>query len=285
MNSRPVAVTRALLKRWPLIDPRETEGKEERGSALVIAGSRTVAGAAVLAATAVLRAGAGKVQIATVATSASNMTLAMPEAKVVGLAEDHDGEIRVFGRSVLADAAIADAMLIGPGMRTSAWMVRKVAKLLSTGARPVVLDAGALPACQCKHLCPVILTPHAGEMAALLGIDREEVVDNPLAVARSVAQEYDAFVALKGAATYIVSPEGQAWIHTGGSPGLGTSGSGDVLAGVVTGLLARGAAPDQAVVWAVWLHAQAGLRLSRRVGLVGFLAREIAKEIPALLTL
>ena len=88
---------------------------------------------------------------------------------------------------------------------------------------------------------------------------------------------------LKGACTYVASADGRLWIHDGGSVGLGTSGSGDVLAGVIAGLVARGARPEQAAIWGVWLHGKAGAALSARQGLIGFLASEIAAEIPTLL--
>jgi NAD(P)H-hydrate repair Nnr-like enzyme with NAD(P)H-hydrate dehydratase domain len=88
---------------------------------------------------------------------------------------------------------------------------------------------------------------------------------------------------VKGAESRIVAPDGRAWLFTGGVPGLGVSGSGDVLAGIVGGLLARGAPPLTALLWAVWLHGEAGTALSKKVGPVGFLAREIADEVPGLL--
>jgi hydroxyethylthiazole kinase-like uncharacterized protein yjeF len=129
----------------------------------------------------------------------------------------------------------------------------------------------------------MVLTPHAGEMAALTGLSKDEVLADPLAAARGAAQRLKAVIVMKGAVTHVVTPDGQAWRHEGGVKGLATSGSGDVLAGVICGLLARGAHPAQAAVWAVYLHARAGLRLSQRIGPLGFLARELLDEIaPAL---
>ena len=88
---------------------------------------------------------------------------------------------------------------------------------------------------------------------------------------------------MKGIDSHIVTPSGQVWVYSGGSPGLGVSGSGDVLAGIVGGLLARGAAPLNALLWREWLNGKAGESLAKRVGPVGFLAREIAAEVPSLL--
>ena len=88
---------------------------------------------------------------------------------------------------------------------------------------------------------------------------------------------------VKGVTSHVVHPNGRAWTYSGGAPGLGVSGSGDVLAGIVGGLLARGADPLAALLWGVWLHGEAGAALAKKVGPIGFLAREIAAEVPALL--
>jgi NAD(P)H-hydrate repair Nnr-like enzyme with NAD(P)H-hydrate dehydratase domain len=127
-----------------------------------------------------------------------------------------------------------------------------------------------------------VLTPHAGEMATLLGIDKTEVEANPADVAVEAAATFGAIVALKGAESWIASPDGELFHYRGGSIGLATSGSGDTLAGIVTGLTARCGDPLIATCWGVWAHGTAGTRLARRVGQVGFLARELLAEIPPL---
>jgi ADP-dependent NAD(P)H-hydrate dehydratase len=124
--------------------------------------------------------------------------------------------------------------------------------------------------------------PHYGEMAQLCACERQEVARDPAGIASRVARERNVVVALKGATTHIANPTGDLWVYRGGSIGLGTSGSGDVLAGVIAGLVAQGAAADQAAVWGVVLHGEAGRVLSARIGKLGFLAREIADEIPKL---
>jgi ADP-dependent NAD(P)H-hydrate dehydratase len=129
----------------------------------------------------------------------------------------------------------------------------------------------------------VILTPHAEEMAAMLSLEKSEVLKQPLETARKVAFDFNAIVVFKGATTYITAPDGSACINTAGNVGLGTTGSGDVLAGIITGLCARGATPFQAAIWGVYLHAMAGERLAGTIGLLGYLAREIPGEIPKLL--
>ena len=283
MSKAPLRVTPALLKRWPLPDMARAEGKEARGRVLVVGGSVTVPGAVLLAGMAALRAGAGKLQIATAREVAIAVAVAMPEAKVIGLATDAAGEIASSTRDLRTEAARTDALLIGPGMLAGKRVTRIAAALARACTAPVVLDAGAMPAFDDCGDGVRILTPHAGEMASLLGIDIEEVEGDRVRIARDFARENGAIVVLKGADTCIASPDGRAWMHTGGSVGLGTSGSGDVLGGVIAGLLARGAEPAQAAVWGVALHGRAGARLSKRHASVGFLAREIAWELPSVL--
>jgi len=127
---------------------------------------------------------------------------------------------------------------------------------------------------------PVVATPHAGEMAYLSGRDKEAICADPLAAALDAASRWNACVALKGASTFIALPDGTAWKFDDGSPGLATSGSGDTLAGVIGGLSARGLEPLPACAWGVVLHARAGAALGNSRGPLGYLARELAGEIP-----
>ncbi|MBN8614911.1 MAG: hydroxyethylthiazole kinase, partial [Deltaproteobacteria bacterium] len=120
----------------------------------------------------------------------------------------------------------------------------------------------------------------AGEMAKLRGLEREAVNEAPLAVAHAAAKELGVLVVLKGPRTFVVTPAGRALEHRGGNAGLGTSGSGDVLAGVVGGLAARGATPAQAAAFGVYAHGRAGVILARRVAPLGYLASELLAEIP-----
>ena len=120
-------------------------------------------------------------------------------------------------------------------------------------------------------------------MAKLWSIERSEVLAQPLQVSRAAAGHTGAVVVLKGACTYVAAPDGTTFRNTRGNIGLGTSGSGDALSGIIAGLAARGADPLQAAVWGVYLHAKAGEVLARKMGLLGFLARELLAEVPALL--
>ncbi len=275
-----------LLRQWPLPAVPEDADKEVRGRVLVVAGSRELPGAALLAATAALRAGAGKLVIATAASIAPALALAMPEARVIALPETPQGSFAPEAVRLLEDSArTTGAALIGPGLMDGPGTCRFVAQLLPLLARaPVVLDALAM---DLVRVCgrfeqPVLLTPHAGEMVHLRGDSKADVGDDPQESVVTAAAEWNAIVALKGATTFIAGPAGGRWRHAGGHPGLATSGSGDVLAGVIAGLAAQGVPLAQACAWGVVLHALAGAAAGRRTGPVGFLARELAREIPAL---
>ncbi|CAO3418327.1 NAD(P)H-hydrate dehydratase [Azospirillum doebereinerae] len=287
--SAETPITRDLLRTMPLPQPDEDGDKEQRGRVLVVAGSVEVPGGALLAGIGALRAGAGKLQIATAASVAPHLGLALPEALVAGLPETPDGGIAPdSAKRLAARAARCNAVLVGPGMMDEPAVGALTAALLTMLETPsFVLDAAALvglgadPAPLHRHGGRMVLTPHAGEMAALLGCDRDTVVADPLGAARRAATKLRAVVVLKGGCTRIVSPQGEAWAYHDGSVGLATSGSGDTLAGILVGLLARGATPLQAAIWSVWLHGEAGNRLTRRHGPLGFLARELLAEIPA----
>lgn len=273
-----------VLRAWPLPDPFVTQGKQDRGTVLVVGGSREVPGAAMLSGEAALRAGAGRLQVATAAAVSLHLAVAMPEALVMAVPTAGNGEMTRLGAGLRRAAAQADAIVLGPGMDASPATTRFAARLINEAGGTVVVDAGALAASlQHKGKAALVATPHAGEMAALLGIGANEVKAHAPALAREMAARHGFTWVLKGAVTYIAAPDGRLWTNVDGGPGLGTSGSGDVLSGVIAGLAARGASPEQAAAWGVFLHARAGAALARRQGTLGFLAREISAEIPRLM--
>lgn len=257
--------------------------KEDRGAVLVVGGEGTMAGAAILAGVAALRVGAGKLQIRADRASAAAMAVAVPEARIVIASPSSAGPM-------LEPAAAASSLVIGPGMDTGGSQRRLALRLLAHANEiGVVIDAGALPVRdEAERFAEVargrtILTPHAGEMASMLGQDKEAIKADPLAAGRAAASMFKSVVVMKGATTFVVSPDGTAWRHDGGVAGLGTSGSGDVLAGAIGGILARGASPVVAALWAVVLHAEAGLALAAAGAPLGFLARELPDQLPFVL--
>jgi len=276
-------INRTLLRQWPLPAAEASDSKEDRGRVLVVGGSTQVPGGALLAATAALRAGAGKLQIATATDAALPLAIAMPEALVMPLACNARGDIVRASAQLRSEAAHAQAIAIGSGMPATHASCRIAQELLEVATGPVLLDAGALGACAHSGGAQPVITPHPGEMAELTGEDVDVVTARPAEIAVAFATGHNAIVVLKGPTTFIAHPDGRSWVHHGGVVGLGTSGSGDVLAGLIAGLAARGAEAEQAAAWGVWLHASAGARLSKQQGAVGFLAREIAAEVPSLL--
>jgi ADP-dependent NAD(P)H-hydrate dehydratase len=284
-------VTPEYLRQRPLPDPEEGD-KKARGNVLVVAGGRDVPGAAVLAGVAALRAGAGRLQIATCVSNATALAVAVPEALVLGLPETPAGGIDPAAVPQLMPLLeSADAVLVGPGMQDEDAIADLTTAILQEVAPGLafVLDAGAIRNLYAardllkRHQGRIVITPHAGEMAGLTGIDRSEVEADPIRVARQAAVDLHAIVALKGARTFIISPLEDPSVCREGNVGLATSGSGDVLAGIITGLLARGAPAFVAACWGVYLHAKAGDQLSETIGPLGFLARELLAEIPRIM--
>jgi ADP-dependent NAD(P)H-hydrate dehydratase len=292
--SASTIITPRLLREWRLREPDGARGKDGRGSVLVVGGSVQVPGGVMLSATAALRVGAGRLTIATARAVAPLVAVAIPEARVVGLPQNRSQELAPAGAPLLARAfAEHDAALVGPGMAAEGIPAARAllrAALAARDSRMLIVDAGALDALATlrvrpgdRSVPPIIATPHAQEMARFVGRPTASVLRRPLETAREVARDLGIYVVMKGETTYVVPPRGAALVNRAGSIGLGTSGSGDVLAGAITGFGARGASPLQAAVWGVYLHAKAGESLARRLGPLGFLASELPAELPSLL--
>jgi ADP-dependent NAD(P)H-hydrate dehydratase len=281
-----VKLDRAALEAHPLPSVKADSDKESKGRILVVAGSRDVPGAALLTATAAMRAGAGQLRIATVDSVAIPLGVQMPEAMVVGLADDGAGGFATAAvQSIVEQAGEVDAVVAGPGVRRSEACAAIATALIESRAA-LVLDVAFLkalrPSAHDRHTTPVLL-PDADELASLLDCDKEAVGSDPVGCGFRAARTYRSVVLVKGPPSRVVCPSGDVWTQEAATPGLGVSGSGDVLAGIVGGLLARGAEPLNALLWGVWLHSEAGAGLAKKVGPVGFLARQIADEIPGLL--
>lgn len=283
MSDAP-ALTPALLRGWPL--PARDGAKDVRGGVLVVGGARRTPGAAALAGVTALRIGAGRLTLAVAESVAAPLAVATPEAGVLALPEDADGSpTGATPPHLAAELERADAVVVGPGLdepEGAAALVRSVLGALAGRDAAVLLDAfalGVLPGLRDEVALPegrTVLTPNTTEAARLLGVD--EVHPDDAAV--RVAERWGAVVSCAGT---IAHPDGRRWASATGYPGLGTSGSGDVLAGAVAGLLAGGAPPEQAACWGTAVHGSAGDRLAARVGPLGYLARELADEVPAVL--
>jgi hydroxyethylthiazole kinase-like uncharacterized protein yjeF len=282
-----IELDREWLDANPLPQPQVPTDKNARGRLLVAGGSMRVPGALRLTGEAAFRAGAGKVQLATVAPAALPLGIAFPEAAVIALPVNADGELGgEAGSQIASMIERCDALLVGPGMGSGSDAENILSALLDQAPGvPLVLDAamlhaaGSAPERLAAREGPVVLTPHPQEMSALMGNDAGAAC---AALAEAGAARFGATVVLKAAETWIAEA-GQPTLHyPGGGAGLATGGSGDVLAGIIGGLLARRVAPRVAAGWGVWLHGESGRRCAERHGAIGFLARELLPIIPTL---
>lgn len=285
---RAEIVDAAVLREHPLPDHGIETSKHERGSLLIIGGSRETPGGVLLAGVAALRAGAGRIDLATVESAASALAVQVPEARVVGLAETADGALDPDAAIAVATASACDALVLGTSAldadATAPVVEAAIARLPADTT--VVLDAAALAHLggSSERLAAVasraVAMPNPSEMARLLGCDAEEVDDDPDAVVDRAVELLGVTMLLRGAETRIATPDGARFVDRCGHPALATSGSGDVVAGALGGLLARGADPLAAALWAVHAHATAGRRLAARGLTLGVLARELLDELP-----
>jgi hydroxyethylthiazole kinase-like uncharacterized protein yjeF len=273
-------VTPESLREWPL--PQPGDSKHDRGHVAVLGGARRTPGAVLLTGLGALRVGAGVLAMAVPDEVAVPLAVEVPEASVTGWRADSPDW------TVLDDLLEqASAVVVGPGLDDgdiAASLVTYVARF--DASWPVLLDAYALGALADADDATalanrLVLTPNREEARRLLpGTD--EPPDDDAEVARCVAQKWHATVSLYNT---IALPDHDVVRHIPGErPGLGTSGSGDVLAGAIAGLLARGADLEQATVWGTYLHCAASDRLTERIGPLGYLARELLDEVPLALS-
>ena len=286
MNDAEV-ITPALLRQWALPDPGSS--KETRGRTLVVGGHVETPGAVLLAAEAALRCGAGKLQVATVRDLAPHLATTIPEGLVRGLPQTSDGDVSPDAADRILELADGcTAVLLGPGMGDIDVVADLLGRVVPQLSGTVVLDAAALAYASTpgvlRHLDgDCVLTPNPTELALALQVEQNEVEADAAGSARELARRTGAVVSCGGPQTTIARPDGRVWVDASGGVGLAVSGSGDVHAGVVVGLAARGASPEQAAAWAAHLHGRAGDRLAAAVGPLGYLAREVAAEVPRVL--
>lgn len=270
-----------------LLRPRDPEShKGTAGHVLLVAGSRGLAGAAVLAARGALRAGAGLVTVGLPASQATPTLAALPEAMTLPLPETGRGSLAAGAAAeLLAHLPGKRAVAIGPGLSRDPETVGLVRDLLPRIPVPLVLDADALaalpgqPAALLGENPGAVITPHPGELARLLGLTTAEVQADRVEVARSCARTCGATVVLKGARTVVATPAGTVYLNLTGNPGMAAGGMGDVLTGVIASLLAQGHDALTAAVLGVFLHGLAADRAASRRPW-GYLAGEVADLVP-----
>jgi ADP-dependent NAD(P)H-hydrate dehydratase / NAD(P)H-hydrate epimerase len=259
------------------------------GQALIIAGSVDFTGAAGLAALGAYRAGAGLVTVGLPRAIHPVVAGLVPEATFVPL-PDADGRVTADAATAVAGVwAHCDAALLGPGLTDGLGSLALVRRLLEHGPGParLVVDADGLNLLAQTTDWPgrlppsTVLTPHPGEMGRLLGTSSAVVNADRVATARDAAGGWGHVVVLKGAFTVVAAPDGRVSVNPFATPALATAGSGDVLAGLIVGLLAQGLTPFDAAVLGTWLHGQAGQHLADTQGARGTLARDVLGQIGA----
>ena len=267
---RQVPAAATLVRRpalGPLATPRlRSAHKGDFGHVLVIGGDHGMTGAVRLAGEAALRAGAGRVSVATRPDHAALIAAACPELMCHGVTTAQ--QLKPLIRS-------ASVLLIGPGLGRSAW-ARSLLSAVLEASQPRVIDADALNELAGDAICfdRQVLTPHPGEAARLLGQTVADVQADRFAAARAISQEYGGAAVLKGAGTIIQPAADTPQVCAAGNPGMATAGSGDVLAGVIAALIAQGMAVDAAAAAGVCVHACAG-DFAARSGERGLLARDV----------
>ena len=277
-------IDQTAFSRIPKRTPDSHKGSY--GKALAFVGSCGMSGAAILSSTAILKSGAG---MATAAVPASIQEICASHFKAVmtyKLPEENGMFCEAAADILLEKQAHQDVLLAGCGIGTTDGAKQIICRLLTTWEKPMVLDADGINALTgCPELllskkCPLIVTPHVAEFARLAGCSVETVKENPLKHARDFAITYGVTLVLKDATTIVADQDETLSLCPAANSGMATAGSGDVLSGIITGLLAQGASPTDAAVCGVYLHACAGKIAKDAIGEYGMTAEDILSALP-----
>lgn len=275
-----------LVRGWLPFRP-SCSHKGDYGRVLVVSGSRGMAGSSCLAAEAAARAGAGLVTLVVPEGVYEPVASKLTEVMVAPVAQTGEGTLSREALPVIRGMMErADVVALGPGLSTNPETVEVVRKIISHSRIPAVLDADGLNAfightdLFKKVKKSLVLTPHPGEMARLTGLSVEMVQLNRLHEARTWSSNWGAVLVLKGYRTIVASPDGTAYINTTGNPGMATGGSGDVLTGIIAGLLAQGMEAVTAAAAGVYLHGAAGDVAAREKGMMGLIAGDLLSALP-----
>ncbi|MBI3009458.1 MAG: NAD(P)H-hydrate dehydratase [Candidatus Omnitrophica bacterium] len=261
--------------------------KGDFGHVYCIAGSRGLSGAAALCAQAALRAGAGLVSLAVPKSLHDPMAAKLTEVMLHPLAETKQGSLSLQAFPEILDwLEQMDAIALGPGLSQNPQTAELIRRLLPRIVKPLVVDADGLNALVGeidllkKLTLPVILTPHPGEMGRLVNLSVSDIQRDRQRIAIELARKYRVVVVLKGAGTVVTNFDGSLYVNETGNPGMATGGCGDVLAGLIAGLLGQKLSPFDAARLGVYLHGLAADLAASQVGPVGLIASDIADRIP-----
>ena len=278
------------IRGWLSTPRRPDTHKGDYGHLLVIAGSVGKTGAAAMACEAALRIGAGLVTLAIPKSLNAIMEVKLTEVMTEPLPETPKQtlSLRAFS-SILRLCENKKAVIIGPGIGTFRETQSLILKLMKTLNLPIILDADGLTALatQPKTLPTtnrsLILTPHPGEMAKLIRSTPKDVQEDRISISRNFAQSHHVHLVLKGHRSLIATPKGEVFINPTGNPGMASGGTGDVLTGMIGGLICQGFDILPSLQMAVYLHGLAGDEMAQELGEKSLIARDIIEKIPALL--
>ncbi|MCQ2502267.1 MAG: NAD(P)H-hydrate dehydratase [Saccharofermentans sp.] len=260
----------------------ETGHKNTFGTALICAGSRYMTGAAVMAVGSALRSGAGLVKI----FSEERTLNAVSSLEPCAILEERPDKTADLLRKTASLCKTSDSVLIGSGIPRDYTDMEVLTTVILKEAKSVVMDAGALsgePDCQNRleeclkaREVPAVLTPHVGEFARMIGIASSEVSGNADELVLDFASRNNCVTVLKSYKTLIATPDGKLYLHDASNSGLAKGGSGDVLAGLIAGLLAQGMEPHKAACSAVYIHSKAGEAAAEDIGKRAMLPSDLA---------
>ena len=278
----PADISSILPRTRPLRSHKHSVGK-----IFVLGGSRNLTGAPYLCSQAALRAGAGAVVLGVPGSIHHLLAKKLTEVMVHPLDETPDGSVALSAlNAIRKHSAWADVVVAGPGLSRDAETHELLKRLVPSIDKPLILDADGLailaggPAPIRKRKAPTVLTPHVGEFSNIMGQGAREIESERIFAARAAAIRFRAITVLKGSPTVTATQEGKVVLNSTGNPGMATAGSGDVLSGVVAGLIGQGMDPDAAAWAGVFLHGLAGDLASLKFGQRGMLALDICDHLP-----
>jgi len=271
-----------------LLDPRPAQShKGDYGHLFVLAGSPGKTGAAAMVCSGAMRIGAGLVTLGIPASLNPILEAKLTEAMTAPLPDAGSGYLTADAVERIHQLLEGKtALALGPGISTESPVQEVIAKLIPKTTLPLVIDADGITALLSRleilkqYKGSVILTPHPGEMASLAGITTQEVQADRIGVAKSCAASYNSIVVLKGNRTVIATPDQEIYINPTGNPGMASGGTGDVLTGMIGGLLAQGLSPLEAAKWGVFLHGLAGDLVAQEIGEIPLIASDIIDYLP-----
>lgn len=271
----------------PFPERKKTAHKGTNGTLFSLCGSYGMAGAAILSAEAALRCGVGMLRLALPESIYPIAASKLSEPVYMPLSQSEDGivDIDEYGKILTAMNERSDAALIGCGLGQNNSIKSLVALLVDGASKPLVLDADGINAIGTninvlkRSAAPIILTPHPGEMAKLLGVDVKTVQADRYNIAKRFAQEYGVVLVLKGAYTLVAVPNGKVYVNLTGNNGMGKGGSGDMLAGMAASFLAQGMTTEAAAVSAVYYHGLSGDRCAEKYSKRAMLPSDMISEL------